>query len=312
MVCDTPAAAPVREDRYPSRGCAPELILPRRDPVIYADDPGAGPIDAAQVEQYRERGFMVLDGVFDGAEIGRLQQELEALSGDSEVLQSEEAITEPDSGALRSLFRVHTSSAVFSRLATDARLVGLAQYLLGDDVYVHQSRLNYKPGFRGREFYWHSDFETWHVEDGMPGMRALSMSITLTPNHPWNGPLLIIPGSHRHYVACEGETPADHFRSSLKQQRYGVPSDQALRRLVEHGGIEAATGAPGSVIVFDCNAMHGSNGNITPFPRSNVFLVYNALSNRVGAPFCRQPPRPDFLCSRRDIGALSSGAGRVA
>src|SRR3546814_10756649 len=44
------------------------------------------------------------------------------------------------------------------------------------------SRLNYKPGFKGKEFYWHSDFETWHVEDGMPQMRALSMSILLAEN----------------------------------------------------------------------------------------------------------------------------------
>src|SRR3546814_8501331 len=84
-----------------------------------------------------------------------------------------------------------------ARLAADDRLAGVARFLLGDDVYVHQSRLNYKPGFVGKEFYWHSDFETWHVEDGMPQMRALSMSILLAPNTVLNGPLMIIPGSHR-------------------------------------------------------------------------------------------------------------------
>lgn len=62
------------------------------------------------------------------------------------------------------------------------RLLDIAQFLLDDEVYIHQSRLNYKPGFRGKEFYWHSDFETWHVEDGMPRLRALSISITLTEN----------------------------------------------------------------------------------------------------------------------------------
>jgi len=44
--------------------------------------------------------------------------------------------------------------------------------------------------------------------------------------------------------------------------------------------------------------MHGSNGNITPFPRSNVFFVFNAVSNRVGKPFGNQPPRPDYICTR--------------
>ncbi|EGG98178.1 Ectoine hydroxylase [gamma proteobacterium IMCC2047] len=70
------------------------------------------------------------------------------------------------------------------------------------------------------------------------------------------------------------------------------------------GGIVTATGKPGSVIIFDCNTMHGSNGNISPYPRSNVFFVYNALSNSVVSPFCEQPPRPEYICSREDIEPL--------
>ena len=53
----------------------------------------------------------------------------------------------------------------------------IAEQILGSQVYIHQSRVNLKPGFKGKEFYWHSDFETWHIEDGMPRMRALSCSI---------------------------------------------------------------------------------------------------------------------------------------
>src|SRR3546814_18361378 len=87
-----------------------------------------------------------------------------------------------------------------------------------DLVYIHQSRLNYKPGFKGKEFYWHSDFETWHVEDGMPRMRALSMSVLLAENTTHNGPLMLIPGSHQTYLTCVGETPDAHYLSSLKRR----------------------------------------------------------------------------------------------
>jgi ectoine hydroxylase len=45
--------------------------------------------------------------------------------------------------------------------------------------------------------------------------------------------------------------------------------------------------------------MHGSNGNITPDPRTNVFLVYNSVENAVEAPFGGMPPRPEFLAARR-------------
>jgi ectoine hydroxylase len=291
----------MQQDRYPSRGALKAQLVKRIDPVIYAAETTTAPIDRKLVDEYQENGFLVLEDVFSEAEVSGFQQELNLLRHDEQVAGLDETITEPGSGEVRSIFKIHEISAVFRKLAKDPRLAGLAQYLLNDQVYIHQSRLNYKPGFRGKEFYWHSDFETWHVEDGMPAMRALSMSITLTENHDTNGPLMLIPGSHRRYVVCEGETPDNHFKSSLRKQEYGVPSDRCLRQLVDEGGIVTATGKPGSVIVFDCNTMHGSNGNITPLPRSNAFFVYNAISNQVVEPFCDQPPRPEYICSRETI-----------
>ena len=72
----------------------------------------------------------------------------------------------------------------------------------------------------------------------------------------------------------------------------GVPDDDSLRELVRMGRINECTGPPGTVVVFDCNVMHGSNGNITPFPRHNVFLVYNAVSNALGEPRTAGPRTP--------------------
>ncbi|PSN08523.1 ectoine hydroxylase, partial [filamentous cyanobacterium CCT1] len=49
---------------------------------------------------------------------------------------------------------------------------------------------------------------------------------------------------------------------------------------------------------FDCNMMHGSSSNISPFPRSNVFFVYNSVHNRLVAPFGGTKPRPEFIAAR--------------
>ncbi len=310
MNSTTATQLPTATDRYPSRGTLKAHLGPRLDPVIYATETTPAPIDRKQVKDYEQNGFLILEDVFSEEEVCGLRRELDRLRGDEKIKLAGETITEPGSGDIRSIFRIHQVSPVFNELAADPRLAGLAQYLLGDQVYLHQSRLNYKPGFRGKEFYWHSDFETWHVEDGMPAMRALSMSITLTENHASNGPLMLIPGSHKHYVVCEGKTPREHFKSSLQKQEYGVPSDSCLSQLADQGGIVVATGKPGSVIVFDCNTMHGSNGNITPYPRSNAFFVYNAISNRVVQPFCDQPPRPEYICAREDIAPVVLTAQR--
>ena len=58
---------------------------------------------------------------------------------------------------------------------------------------------------------------------------------------------------------------------------------------------------------FDCNAMHGSNGNITPYPRSNVFAVFNSVENTLEDPFGPDQPRPDYIASR-DFTPLSPSA----
>jgi ectoine hydroxylase len=65
---------------------------------------------------------------------------------------------------------------------------------------------------KGKEFYWHSDFETWHAEDGMPKMRAVSCSIAFDDNHEFNGPLMVIPQSHQKFISCIGETPEEHHK----------------------------------------------------------------------------------------------------
>src|SRR5690606_35281076 len=104
--------------------------------------------------------------------------------------EREEVIIEPSSNEVRSIFDIHRGSDCLAELCRDPRIVRIARQLLGSDVYIHHSRINYKPGIHGREFYWHSDFETWHAEDGMPRMRAVSCTISLTPNHEFNGPLM--------------------------------------------------------------------------------------------------------------------------
>jgi ectoine hydroxylase len=255
-------------------------------------------LSSDQASEFETKGYIVLRDVFTEDETGLLAAEAQNLLHGSRDIEADTIVREPGGDEIRSIFRIHTQSPFMARLAADERLAGLARFVLGGDVYIHQTRLNYKPGFSGKEFYWHSDFETWHVEDGMPRMRALSMSILLAENTPHNGPLMLIPRSHRTYVSCVGKTPDDHYRSSLRRQEYGVPDQDSLATLVRENGIDAVTGKPGTVVLFDCNMMHGSNGNITPLPRANVFLVYNAVSNRLIAPFGAPAPRPEFLAAR--------------
>lgn len=283
-------------DRYPTRVTSEPSIIDRVDPVVWGTGVGTQ-LDADQVAFYETNGYLQVTSLFNASELAVLEEEIARLSRDPRILAGPTAVIEPESAALRSIFDVHRSGP-FAELVRDRRIADVARQLLGSDVYVHQSRVNLKPPFRGKEFYWHSDFETWHAEDGLPAMRTLSASVILTENTHINGPLMVIAGSHRRFVTCVGETPEDHHLTSLRRQEIGVPDDASIEALCVDGEIHDVVGPAGSVTFFDCNIMHGSNSNITPLPRRNAFFVLNSVENTPVEPFAAKDRRPPHIASR--------------
>ncbi|MFI1012139.1 ectoine hydroxylase [Streptomyces sp. NPDC020965] len=290
-------ATAVRTDLYPTRGVG-EVVTPRQDPVVWSAPGAPGPIVPTELTEYERDGFLAVEDLISDDEVALYRTEMERLIADPAVRADERSIIEPKSQDVRSVFEVHRLSEVFAALVRDERVVGRARQILGSDVYVHQSRINVKPGFGASGFYWHSDFETWHAEDGLPNMRTVSVSIALTENRDTNGGLMIMPGSHRTFLGCAGETPQDNYKKSLQMQDAGTPSDAALTRFADQHGIRLFTGRAGSGTWFDCNCMHGSGDNITPYARSNVFIVFNSVENAAVRPFAAPVPRPEFIGSR--------------
>ena len=294
------AASTEQSDPYWSRKGNQWELADRQDPVVWpsTDSPSNSSWTSEELSSYDQQGFMAMEGLLSQNEAKELLFEANSLAEAADTSRPD-VIVEPSSNVVRSLFKIHETNGAFNAIAADPRLVDRARQLLGSEVYIHQSRINFKPALNGKEFFWHSDFETWHIEDGMPRMRAVSVSINLTTNHEFNGPLMLIPGSQRFFVRCVGETPDNHFEQSLKAQRYGVPSRDALEQLVNERGIVAPKGSPGSAVYFDCNTMHGSYGNLSPFPRTNLFIVYNSVENVLQDPYGGTTPRPDFLAERK-------------
>jgi ectoine hydroxylase len=290
------------QDLFPTRLERKLGMFERLDPVVHApeDRQGEGPLSEDQVREFDERGFLFFDSFFDKAEMEKFIEELQEYEEDEDLKLSEGTILEPGKEEIRSIFGIHEISERFDRLTRDPHLLKIVQQLLDSEVYIHQSRINYKPGFKGKGFNWHSDFETWHSEDGMPRMRCLSCSIVMTDNNEFNGPLMLIPGSHKYFIPCVGRTPEDNYKESLKIQDLGVPDGASLTRLMNENFIEAPKGPAGSLIIFECNTLHGSNANMSCWPRSNLFFVYNSVHNTLTEPFCGNKPRPEFLANRKN------------
>ena len=279
--------------RHPTEGgsCA------RREPTLWAasvaEAEQRGPLGAAELRTFAERGCLALDSVVPRRAVEALGREVAALAAS----RAPTVIREAGSDAVRSVFAIHRTGP-FATFAQHPRVRAIARQILGSAVYVHQSRINLKAGSEGRAFAWHSDFETWHAEDGMPRMRALSVALALTDHTLANGPLRWVPGSHLTFLRCVGRTPAAHHRQSLRQQRRGLPARSAVRALIGEGGVQRALGPAGSLFLFDCNLLHGSGPNGSTEPRHTAFIVFNSQRNRLRAPFGGTRPRPRFLADR--------------
>lgn len=281
-----------RIDRYRTRTAVAVPPVERTDPTVW------GTVSSPVLESFDADGYTIIDELLTPVEVADYATEMNRLAADPDLRPDERVIIEKTSNRVRSIFEVHKISSAVAELVRDERVAGLARQVLGSEVYIHQSRVNYMPGFQGAGFYWHSDFETWHAEDGMPSPRAVSLSIALTDNYEYNGSLMVLPGSHRRYMPCQGTTPDEHYRESLREQQIGVPAQEDLAELADKYGIAQFTGKRGSALLFDSNIMHGSSNNITPFARSNIFLVFNSVENTLVEPYAGTRPRPTYIASR--------------
>ncbi|HWM00894.1 MAG TPA: ectoine hydroxylase [Actinophytocola sp.] len=282
-------------DPYPTRKSGDPELLDRVEPTVWTTGM-AGPIDPATLAAHDSRGYSIHHDLLSPAEVEAYCAELAALAADPARSGDGRVITED--GEVRTIFEVHRTSELIAELVRDPRVLDRARQILGSEVYMHQSRATYLSAFEGRGHYWHSDFETWHAEDGMPVPRAVSMSIALTDHHPFNGGLMMMPGSHRTFVPCAGGTPPEHYRTPLADHEIGLPSTAHLKSLASAYGIEQFTAPAGSAVMLDANLMHGSGNNITPFPRTHIFLVFNSVQNTLVAPFGAAQPRPEFVADR--------------
>lgn len=232
-----------------------------------------------QIETFNTDGWLFLPELFTSEEVALLKREAEAIYNE----QRPEVWREKD-GAPRTAFAAHTYNEAFRLLGAHPRLIEPIEQLFGEKLYMHQYKINAKAAFTGAVWQWHQDYGTWKRDDGMPEPRAMNISVFLDEVMPINGPLMLVPKSQ-----TVGDLKASHDTETTSYPLWTLDKE-TVTRLVDEGGIVAPTGKPGGVLMFHGNLVHGSSGNITPYPRKIVYLTLNAVSNHI-----RTPTRPEFI-----------------
>jgi ectoine hydroxylase len=229
-------------------------------------------LDQGQLEQFDKEGYLFLPNTFTADEVGVLRRRADAI-----FTMDREEVWRESSGVARTAFAAHKYDEGFRRLGAHPRLVEPVMQLLDGPVYMHQFKINAKAAFDGEVWQWHQDFGTWHRDDEMPEPRAMNIALFLDEVSAVNGPLMFIPGSHK-----AGTLQAGHDLESTSYPLWTLSRDE-VTRLANEGGCVAPTGAPGSVIMFHGNLVHASPPNISPFPRTIVYLSLCHVDNHIRA-----------------------------
>jgi ectoine hydroxylase len=253
--------------------------------------------------RFRQNGYLIFERLFSSAELDIMRAELPAIFSENTPRRVLEK-----NGSVRSVFASHLTNEVFNRFARLDRLVTPAKQILGNDVYVHQFKINAKVALEGDQWEWHQDYLYWLKEDAMPRPTVLTAVLFLEETNEFNGPMLIIPGSH-----LGGVVDVDihqKYRLDGKQKDQAAPPQWAatltadlkykidkhiLRGLMEKRSIRAVTVPAGSVMFFHGNLFHASTNNLSPWDRISVFVSYNSVANALRD---KENPRPEFIAAR--------------
>ncbi len=236
-----------------------------------------------QLEQFDREGYLFFSGLFKPGEIDSLTAEVPAIYAQ----QRPENVREKTGGVVRTNFAAHLYNKQFAKLGRHPRMVEPVQQIFGKDLYMHQFKINGKAAFDGDVWQWHQDYGTWKNDDLMPEARAMNVAIFLDEVNEFNGPLMFIPGSHK-----AGVLDAQHDTSTTSYPLWTITND-AIKKLVDKGGIVAPKGPPGSMIIFHGCLVHASTSNLSPWNRVAVYLSLCAVDNHI-----RRFKRPEYIAHR--------------
>lgn len=271
-------------------------------------------LTAEQLSFYDENGFLFIENLFSKDEAQLILNELPQLFEQ----ETPRKILEK-TGAVRSFFAPDHTNDLFRRLTRLEKLVVPSTQLVGNGVYIHQTKINSKQALLGDWWEWHQDFTFWHEEDNISLPNMVTAMIFLNEVNEFNGPMLVIPGSHKTGIVSE---QPNHDRESddkwFSEYQKSTPymsqltanlkytlSQEILARWIEKRGIVSVKGSVGSVLFFHGSIFHASSNNLSPWDRNTFLITYNSVDN---VPIGMESPRPDFLAGRdyREIVPCSS------
>lgn len=255
--------------------------------------------------KYDSDGYLLLDSFLSKTEISAIVNEIPQIR----KIDPNAVILEK-SGEVRSVFVEVNKNKVVDSVVGNQNLTAIVSELIGSEIYPYQIKFNNKCAFLGEPWEWHQDFVFWHKEDGMPQPNALTLAIFLGDINEYNGPMYLVPSSHKDGVlnlqeydeVLEDESASfkeyqnsQSYISQLSSKLKYVLEEETIKKNIREKGMISAKGKSGSILFFHSNLIHSSPSNLSPWDRNMLFISYNSVHNK---PRIERMKRPNFIANK--------------
>jgi ectoine hydroxylase-related dioxygenase (phytanoyl-CoA dioxygenase family) len=224
-------------------------------------------LSQGDIERYHATGYLVVPDLLDADLLGRCRAALDGLVAGAAAVSHHTDVYDlepghsPDDPKVRRIKLPHSHTPVFWELANYRPMVAILEQLLGPSgVRLQSSKINLKAPHYGSPVEWHQDWAFYpHTNDDM-----LAVGVMLDDAFLENGPLLVVPGSHK------GPT-WDHHADG-----YFTGAMDPSRREVDFDNAVPLTGRAGSISIHHVRLVHGSAQNVSDKARRLLLYEYSA------------------------------------
>ena len=220
-----------------------------------------------QVEQYRQEGYIVLEGIIAAdtlAELRRVTDQIVASARgvtDHTAMLDLEPTHTPERPRVRRIKNPHMHHPFYRDMAGHPPVMAAIESLIGPDIRIRAGgKVNLKSAGYGAAVEWHQDWAFYpHTNDDV-----LAVGILLDDANEDNGPMMVLPGSHL------GPIHDHHVNGAF------CGAIDLTRTPLDLSGAIALTASAGSITIHHVRLVHGSAVNRSDRPRRLLLFEYAA------------------------------------
>jgi hypothetical protein len=197
-------------------------------------------LSAAQVEEYRDRGFLILDEpLFSPEKFAAFRERFEL-----HLRIWEEVSGEP----VEKIDRAHFVDPTLLDWLLDDKVLDLVEPLIGPDIALFASSCLNKLGDVGKRVPWHEDGPYWRrlAENRI---EVVTVWLAVDPSTPDNGCMRVIPGSH---------LARDREHESVSDANEALLNQTLREDLFDESTAVDCVLAPNQCSLHDAYLIHGS------------------------------------------------------